>query len=67
MRTSEFCNEVGKDLGFDCYLRPIFYVELAKLDGPLDEASCCIYLVHRLSYWLVCHDDDGMCLEVVAQ
>ena len=67
MRISEFCNEISKDLGFDCYLRSIFYVELAKLYSPLDEAPCCIYLVHCLSYRLVCHNNDGMCLEVVAQ
>ena len=30
----------------------------------LNKSSYCIYLVHRLSYWLVCYDDDGVCLEV---
>ena len=66
MRISEFCNEIGEGLGFDCYPRLIFYVELAKLYSPLDEAPYCIYFVHRLSYWLVYHDNKGMCLKVVA-
>ena len=34
---------------------------------PLDESSHYFYLVHCLSYWLVCHDDDGVCLEVVTK
>ena len=28
------------------------------------ESSYCVYLVHCLSYGLVCHDDDGVCLEI---
>ena len=67
LRISEFYNEIGEDLDFDYYLRPIFYVKLAKLYSPLDEAPCYIYSVHHLSYWLVSHDDDGMCLKVLAQ
>ena len=67
LRISEFCNEIGEELGFDCYLRSIFYVKLAKLYSPLDEAPCYIYFVHHFSYQLVYHDDDEMCMKVVAQ
>ena len=67
LRISEFCNEIDEDLDFDCYPRPILYVKLAKLYSPLDKAPCCIYLVQRLSYQWVYHDNNGMCLEVVVQ
>ena len=50
LRVSELCNEISEDLSFDCNMRPILYIELAKLYGPLDKAPCCIYLVHRLPY-----------------
>ena len=65
MRVSEFYNEVSEDLGFDYNPGPIFYVELAKLYGLLDEVPYCTYLVHCLSYQLVCHDDNGICLKVM--
>ena len=64
VEVGELCDEVCQYLGFDCCSRPIFDVELAQFNCLLDESSCCIYLVHRLSYWLVYHDDDGVCLEV---
>ena len=67
LRMSEFYNEINEDLGFDYYPRPIFYVELAKPYSPLDEAPCCIYLIHHLSYRLTYHDNDEMCLKVVEQ
>ena len=61
---SEFCDEVYQYLGFDFCLRSIFDVELAQFNCPLNESSYCIYLVRRLSYWLVCHDNDEVCLGV---
>ena len=65
LRVSKLCNEISEDLGFDCNSGLVFYVELAKLYGPLDEVPYCIYLVHCLSYQSVCHDNDEMCLKVV--
>ena len=60
----EFSYEICQCLRFYSSPRTVFYIKLAKFNGPLNHPSCCLGFVHCFFDWLVGHNYDGISLEV---
>ena len=60
----ELGDKVCQSLCLDCSPRVVLDVELVKLDCPLDHSPCYVRFVHGPFDGLVCHYQDGVCLEV---
>ena len=64
LMNDEFCYEVRQGLGFYGCLGAIFYIELTKLNGPLDHPSSNLRFVHGFLDRLICHYFDRVGLKV---
>ena len=62
--SGEFSYEIRQCLSFYSSSRTVFYVKLAKFNGPLYHPSCCLGFVHCFFDRLVSHNYDGISLEV---
>ena len=60
----KFSYEICQCLSFYNSPRTVFYIKLAKFNGPLNHPSCCLGFVHCFFDWLVGHNYDGISLEV---
>ena len=60
----ELSYKIFQCLSFYSSPRTVFYIKLAKFNGPLNHPSCCFGFIHCFFYQLVGHNYDGISLEV---
>ena len=63
----ELSYKIYQCLSFYSNPRTVFYIKLAKFNGPLNHPSYCFGFVHCFFYRLVSHNYDGISLEVGTQ